>query len=97
MEKPAISRAIFWDTNYDQIDWVNKSRYVIERVVMYGNLNDWRLIQSFYGMDAIKTAVLNARDLDPKTMNFMSQLFRVPVSEFRCFIYRQSNHIHWEY
>jgi hypothetical protein len=97
MENPPFSRHIFWDTDYDSIDWENKARYVIERVVMFGNLRDWRIIQSFYGMETIKEAVLQARDLDPKTLNFMSQLFNIPVSEFRCFIYRQSNHIHWQY
>ena len=97
MEKPPFSRHIFWETDYDKIDWVNRERYVIERVVMYGNMKDWRLLQSYYGMEKIKEAVLSARDLEPKTMNFMSQLFNVPVSEFRCFTYRQSNNIHWEY
>lgn len=97
MQKPPFSRAIFWETDYDTIDWENKAQYVIERVVMYGNMEDWRLLRTYYGIDKIKSAVLNARDLDPKTMSFMSLLFNVPLSEFRCYTYRQSNLIHWDY
>ena len=97
MEKPAFSRHIFWETDYELINWEEKYRYVIEKVVMYGNMKDWRMLQTYYGMEKIKESVLNARVLEPKTLNFMSQIFNIPISDFRCYIYKQSNPTHWEY
>jgi len=32
-----LSKVIFWDTDYATIDWDNKARYVIERVVTRDN------------------------------------------------------------
>ena len=46
-----LSKVIFWETNYAKIDWDNKVRYVVERVLMYGTVEDWRTIQQYYGMD----------------------------------------------
>jgi len=97
MEKPQISKVIFWDTDYDQIDWALKARFVIERVVMFGNLQDWRTIQAFYGMDKIKESVIASRDLDPKTLNFFSVIYNIPKDKFRCYTILQSNQGHWSY
>lgn len=90
-----LSKVIFWDTQYEQIDWVNKARYVIERVVMYGTVADWRAIQSFYGMERIKEEMLQSRDLDDKSMSFLSCIFNIPLQQFRCYTLKQSMPIHW--
>lgn len=90
-----LSKVIFWDTQYEQIDWVNKARYVIERVVMYGTVADWRAIQSFYGMERIKEEMLQSRDLDDKSMSFLSCIFNIPLQQFRCYTLKQSTPIHW--
>lgn len=94
---PQLSRVLFWDTDYDSIDWDNKARYVIERVVAYGFVEDWRAIQHFYGMDRIREVVLQARDLDPKTLSFLSLIFDIPKEQFRCYTQIQSNPGHWVY
>ncbi|MCC7317679.1 MAG: hypothetical protein IT219_04060 [Bacteroidales bacterium] len=92
-----LSRVLFWDTDYDAIDWDGKARYVIERVVTYGTMADWRAIQSYYGMDRIRDEMLQSRELDPKTLRFLSSLFDIPQEQFRCYSYIQSNRLHWEY
>ena len=100
MKNPAplhLSRVLFWETDYDKIDWDNKARYVIERVVTFGFLEDWRAIQQYYGMERIKETVLQARDLDPKTLSFLSLIFNVPQEKFKCFTTIQYNPGHWAY
>lgn len=95
MEKPPFSRHIFWETDYDQIDWENKGQYVIERVVEYGNLNDWKLLKTYYGMEEIKKAVLHARFLREKTLSFFSLIFEEPIENFRCYKFKQLNPEHF--
>lgn len=92
-----LSRGIFWDTNYDTIDWDKKVRFVIERVVMYGTLSDWKAICSKYGLDRIRDELLQARDLDRKTLSFLSCIFNIPKEEFRCYNTIRSNPGHWVY
>jgi hypothetical protein len=92
-----LSRVLFWDTDYDKIDWDKKARYVIERVVTRGNWSDWRSVCAYYSLDRIRTEMLQSRDLDKKNLNFLSKLFEIPQEQFRCYMYHQSNPGHWDY
>jgi hypothetical protein len=80
-----LSRVIFWDTDYEMIDWEKNARYVIARAIMYGTIEDWRTIQAAeYGMDRIHEEMLQERDLDPKSLSFLSCIFNIPKENFRC-------------
>ena len=81
-----LSRIIFWDSDFDKIDWEKNARYVIAKVIMYGTIEDWRTIQREYGMERIKVEMLEARDLDPKSLSFLSCIFSIPKEKFRCFM-----------
>ena len=96
-EPLTLSRVLFWETDYEKIDWDAKAHYVIERVVMYGFFEDWRAIQKYYSMEKIKEAVLQARNLDPKTLSFLRVIFNIPKEKFRCYTTLQSNPGHWVY
>ncbi|MDD5149145.1 MAG: hypothetical protein PHC28_01515 [Flavobacterium sp.] len=63
--------------------------FFIQRVLEYGKMKDWNLIKDLYGMEAIKEASLNARSLDAVTLSFVSTLFNINKTEFRCFKHRQ--------
>lgn len=92
-----LSQVIFWDTDYAKINWDDKARYVIERVLMYGTVADWRAIQQRYGMDRIRDETLQSRDLDPKSLTFLSVIFNIPKDQFRCYTQIQSSPGHWIY
>lgn len=92
-----LSRVLFWETNYDTIDWDKHVRYVIERVLTYGNMSDWNAIRAYYGMDRIRTEMMQSRDLDRKTLSFLSCIFDTPKEQFRCYNVIQSNPGHWVY
>jgi hypothetical protein len=92
-----LSRGIFWETNYDTIDWDKNVRYVIERVVTYGNMSDWNAIRTYYGMDRIRDEMLQSRDLDRKTLTFLSCIFDIPKEKFRCYNTIRLNPGHWVY
>ena len=92
-----LSRVIFWDTDYEMIDWEKNARYVIARAIMYGTIEDWRTIQAEYGMDRIREEMLQERDLDPKSLSFLSCIFNIPKENFRCYTQIRSNPGHWTY
>jgi len=92
-----LSKGIFWDAQYDTIDWDKHVRYIIGRVVTRGNWSDWLAIQEYYGLDRIKTEMLQERYLDKKALNFLSKLFNIPKAQFRCYILQQSNPGHWDF
>ena len=48
---PAIRRMLFWDTDFDKIQWGRSKEYVIERVMERGDEAEKQEIARFYGMD----------------------------------------------
>jgi hypothetical protein len=92
-----LSKVIFWDTNYDRINWEEKARYVIARVLMYGTIEDWKAIKAYYGLERIKNEMLQERYLDKKALSFLSCIFDLPKEKFRCYTEKQSSQAHWNY
>lgn len=82
-EPPKLSRSLFWDTNPDTVNFDKSARYVIEKVVTRGQFEDWQEIKRYYGLETIKQQVVRSRDLDPRTLNFLSNLLDIPKEKFR--------------
>jgi hypothetical protein len=75
---------LFWDTNGDHIDTDRNARFIIERVISRGTLNDWKTLLSFYGNNRVKKEVVLIRTLDPKSLCYLSVFFNIEESKFRC-------------
>jgi hypothetical protein len=84
-----FSPHLFWDVDKKAFDLNTYKFFFIQRVLEYGRMNDWNLIKRLYGMEAIKEASLNARSLDAVTLSFVSTLFNIDKTEFRCYKHRQ--------
>ena len=96
-ERVVLNKVLFWDVNYELIDFDKRARFVIERVAMYGFLEDWVAIKRYYGLEKIKRSLMETRYLDKRTLSFISYYFDVPKERFKCYNYRQSTPIHWDY
>ena len=59
-----IPRFLFWDTNFDEIDWKNKYVAVIKRVFERGDEEAKIEIEKFYGKELIKS-VLDSKSTKP--------------------------------
>lgn len=80
-----LRKVLFWDTNPDLIDYEKHANYIIQRVVTCGQLEEWREVIAYYGVEKIKNTVVELRDLDDKTMTYLSVYFSLPKEIFRCF------------
>jgi hypothetical protein len=92
-----LSKVIFWDTEYNSIDWDKNARYVIGRVLMYGTVEDYWTIKGYYGLDRIQEEMLQERYLDPRTLSFLSCILNTPQEAFRCYSEIQSQRGHWNF
>ena len=92
-----LSREIFWDTNYDTIDWDKNYQWVICRVLEYGGLIDWREMKLYYKESKIIESAINARSLSRKTVHFIHNIFDIPLEKFRCYNSTRSDQTHWMY
>jgi len=90
-----FSSHLFWDTDLSKFDFDKHKSFLIQRVVEYGKLDDWNLIKELYGLETIKEAALNFRTLDVVSLSFLSTLFQIEKSAFRCYKHKQSAPNYW--
>lgn len=95
--RPDFSRNLFWDTDFDKIDWEENAPYVIERVLSRGSWKDFKNLLSLYGRERVKKAIVQFRYIDKRTLSFSSTYFNIPLEKFRCYNFKQSNPTHWNF
>jgi len=61
--KPVFDKRIFWDVNFEQIDYDGKASFVIERVFERGDVDDIRQCRRYYGDELVTEALLKAKFL----------------------------------
>ena len=89
--KPIFNKRIFWDINFELIDYNAKANFVIERVFERGDVDDIRQCRRYYGDEKVTSALLQAKYLPLHTIHFASAIIDKPLNEFRCYILRQLN------
>lgn len=90
-----FSQHLFWDVDLATFDLFKYKEFMVGRVVEYGKLSDWELIKLLYGKDKIREISLNLRSLDAVSLSFLSTIFNIDKSEFRCFKHRQLVQNYW--
>ena len=92
-----LRRSLFWDTDFDKIDWEENAPYVVDRVMQMGTWEEFKEMLAFYGKPKIREIVKNLKYMDRRPMHFASVYFDIPLEEMRCYIMRQSGLLHWDY
>jgi len=80
-----LNKAYFWDIDYSLMDAQKSQRLIIERVMLYGNLTEIKLIKDYYGKNNIISTLCKINYIDPKSLNFFSLLFGIPKTKFKCY------------
>jgi len=92
-----ISPHVFWDVEINQIDYEKNAVFIIQRVVQYGLLKDWQLIKSVFGIENLKTYVVQIPQLDDVSLSFLSNSLEIEKSHFKCYKKKQLNPNYWNY
>jgi hypothetical protein len=90
-EKPNFNKRIFWDVNFENMDFDLRANFIIERVFERGDVEDIRNCRRYYGDEKVTDALLKAKYLPLHTIHFASAVINKPLSDFRCYILRQLN------
>jgi hypothetical protein len=97
MQKPEISKKAFWDVRFDEIDYDKYSLHVMEKVFNYGTWNDQVSIMKFYGLDRIKSEIVNAGYLRRSALSFLCTILHLQKKDFKCYNKMQSHQLPWNY
>ena len=95
--KPIFERRIFWDVNFDKLDYDAKANFVIELVFERGDVDDIRQCRRYYGDEKVTTALLNAKYLSERTIYLAAAVTGKELNEFRCYKLRLSNPALYQY
>jgi len=89
--KPVFDKRIFWDVNFDKLDYDGKASFVIERVFERGDVDDIRQCRRYYGDELVTEALLKAKFLPEHRIHLASAVIDKPIESFRCYTLRQLN------
>ena len=92
-----FSSHLFWDVDRNKLDWEKNKSQIIKRVLEYGLLNDWKLVERYYGVEKIGKICTGLRSLDDKALGFIATIADLPKETFRCYILKQSIPRHWNF
>jgi hypothetical protein len=76
-----FSQYLFWDAEIADIDLRKNMRYVIERVMTRGKMQDFEKLLELYAKEEISEEIKKSKELDPKTAHFCSWYFGIPQQE----------------
>lgn len=86
---------LFWDADTSELSMDTHSRYIIQRVMEHGQMNDWRLINHYFGLDKIVEECKQMRTLDPVCLSFITAVSHTNQEDYRCYHFRQSFPTPW--
>lgn len=89
--KPILNKRIFWDVNFEALDYNAKASFIIERVFERGDVDDIRQVRRHYGDEKITEVLLNAKYLPLHSIYLAAAVVDRPLTDFRCYKLRQSN------
>ena len=90
-----LSRHLFWDIDVNKVNLDTCPAQIIQRVLVYGNLKDWQLILSYYGLDRIVSICQSLRTLDKKALSYICCISNTSKEQYRCYHIKQSTPTLW--
>ena len=88
--KPSFPKNLFWDVDYETIDWEKNKRWVMSRVLNKGGWQDVKELWRLYSESEIKENIVKMRSLDDRTLNFLCNFYAIPKDQFLCYTLKQS-------
>ena len=94
---PSFNKRIFWDVNFETIDYREKAAFVIERVFERGDVEDIRTCRRYYGDEKIAQVLTNAKWLSLQTIYLACAVLNNKLTDYKCYNTAQSGPGHWTY
>jgi len=92
-----FSEHLFWDVDKTELNIDKDYKFIIKKVLNYGLLSDFILVKKQYGLTLIADVAITVRELDRKTMSFISLITNTPFSKFICYNTKQLTQKHWNF
>ena len=95
--KPDISKRVFWDVDYDSLDYEKDKFFIIDKVMNFGLWRDFQETVKFYGKETLKKEVVQSPFLKKEVLNFLCFYLELKPAQFKCYNRRRLQEPHWNY
>jgi len=94
---PDFLRSLFWDVDFNRLNWDAHREYIAGRILESGNWNAIRWLWTTWGDDALRTYLLSrkGRGLSPPQLRYWQVVLDLPSDEVDEWIARLKTGI-WE-
>lgn len=95
--KPNISKRVFWDVDFESLDYDKDRLFIIDKVMNYGLWDDFVATVKYYGKEVIRKEIVKSPYLKKDVLNFLCFYLGLQPSDFECYTRRQLQEPHWAY
>jgi hypothetical protein len=81
---PEFLRPLFWEVDFDRLHVLGRERYIIERVLEYGDDPAIRWLWRTFGPASIASVVRRSRKISHNTANLWALVLDIPREQIRC-------------
>ena len=91
--KTLEKRSLFWDVK--DVDTEKNKNFIIERILSFGDSDDFFWALDLYGQEELRKVLLNSRRLDKKSTNFWGNYFNLNQEEWKKVLSVQKRKVFW--
>ena len=88
-----LNQRLFWDIDSRNFNIDENAAWIVQRVLEYGSMKDWKIIEDHFGVDRIIGYSRDFISLDPVALSFLCFISGAEKEDFRCYRIAQSNRI----
>ena len=81
---------LFWDIDAQDFGMERCPAQIVQRVLEYGQMNDWDIIRKYYGIPRVAEICKGLRTLDPRALAFITCISHTNKEDYRCYHIAQS-------
>lgn len=81
---PEFLHVLFWDTDPESLDLWNHKKFIIERILEFGDEDAYRWMFRTYSDEEIIATVKSSRNISPKTAVLIANSYDIPREEIAC-------------
>ena len=85
-----LNQRLFWDIDTRGFNIDESAAWIIQRVLEYGTMKDWMILEDHFGVDKIVSYAQTLRTLDPVALSFLCFISGTKKEDYRCYHFAQS-------
>jgi hypothetical protein len=92
-----LSPHLFWDVDIRMLTFEVNKQFIVKRILEYGLFPDWIQLNNHLDINEIADVVSEIKDIDYKSLSFISTISKRPKEKFLCCTTKQSTTPHWNF